>query len=31
VRGAAALTLRAVLAEPWLVGERTGPRRERVS
>jgi len=31
VRGAAALTLRAVLAEPWLVAERPGPRRERVA
>jgi predicted NBD/HSP70 family sugar kinase len=31
VRGAAALTLRAVLAEPWLVAQRAGPWREKVS
>ena len=31
VRGAAALTLREVLAEPWLVAERLGPDRERVA
>ncbi len=31
VRGAAALTLRSILAEPWLVAERSGLRRERVS
>ncbi len=31
VRGAAALTLRSVLAEPWLVAERNGSVRERVS
>jgi len=31
VRGAAALTLMAVLAEPWLVAERPAIRRERVS
>jgi predicted NBD/HSP70 family sugar kinase len=31
VRGAAALTLRAVLAEPWRVAERAAPRRMRVS
>jgi len=31
VRGAAALTLMSVLAEPWLVAERTGVLRERVS
>ncbi len=31
VRGAAALTLRSVLAEPWLVGERQGDRVESVS
>ena len=31
VRGAAALTLTSVLAEPWLVAERAGTRRERVS
>ena len=31
VRGAAALTLTSVLAEPWLVAERPGVRRERVS
>jgi len=30
VRGAAALTLRAVLAEPWLVAERSGARKARV-
>jgi predicted NBD/HSP70 family sugar kinase len=31
VRGAAALTLTSVLAEPWLVAERAGPVREKVS
>jgi predicted NBD/HSP70 family sugar kinase len=31
VRGAAALTLTAVLAEPWLVSDRVGLRREAVS
>jgi len=31
VRGAAALTLMSVLAEPWLVAERAGSQRERVS
>jgi predicted NBD/HSP70 family sugar kinase len=31
VRGAAALTLRGVLAEPWLVSERAPLHRERVS
>jgi predicted NBD/HSP70 family sugar kinase len=31
VRGAAALTLRGILAEPWLVAERAGLRREKVS
>ena len=31
VRGAAALTLTSVLAEPWLVAERAGSPRERVS
>ena len=31
VRGAAALTLRSVLAEPWLVAERSVSVRERVS
>jgi predicted NBD/HSP70 family sugar kinase len=31
VRGAAALTLRSVLAEPWLVAERSAVVRERVS
>jgi predicted NBD/HSP70 family sugar kinase len=31
VRGAAALTLRSVLAEPWLVAERSIAVRERVS
>ena len=31
VRGAAALTLMSVLAEPWLVAERAGSPRERVS
>jgi len=31
VRGAAALTLTSVLAEPWLVAERAGARHERVS
>ena len=31
VRGAAALTLMSVLAEPWLVAERAGSARERVS
>lgn len=31
VRGAAALTLRSVLAEPWLVAERSNSLRERVS
>jgi len=31
VRGAAALTLRSVLAEPWLVSERSVAVRERVS
>ncbi len=31
VRGAAALTLTSVLAEPWLVAERAGLPRERVS
>ncbi len=31
VRGAAALTLRSVLAEPWLVAERSVAVRERVS
>ena len=31
VRGAAALTLMSVLAEPWLVAERPGARHERVS
>ena len=30
VRGAAALTLRSVLAEPWLVAERSDSVRERV-
>jgi hypothetical protein len=31
VRGAAALTLMSVLAEPWRIAERSGPLRERVS
>ena len=31
VRGAAALTLMSVLAEPWRIAERSGSRRERVS
>ena len=31
VRGAAALTLMSVLAEPWLVAERAGAPRKRVS
>lgn len=31
VRGAAALTLTSVLAEPWLVADRAGVSRERVS
>ncbi len=31
VRGAAALTLMSVLAEPWIVAERTGALREAVS
>ena len=31
VRGAAAMTLLSVLAEPWLVAERVGGSRERVS
>jgi predicted NBD/HSP70 family sugar kinase len=31
VRGAAALTLTSVLAEPWLVAERAGSPREKVS
>jgi predicted NBD/HSP70 family sugar kinase len=31
VRGAAALTLMSVLAEPWRVADRAGARRERVS
>ena len=31
VRGAAALTLMSVLAEPWRIAERPGALRERVS
>jgi hypothetical protein len=31
VRGAAALTLRSVLAEPWLVAERSRPLHAKVS